>query len=101
VSYRESISATGTAKVRRKTALSLDPLTVDVDEGTTVTFTGKLSEASGPNSGVGIAGKTIHFFVDNTDTGVSAVTDANGNFTLDYTWTTPGDYTYDARYLGD
>jgi len=101
VSYRASTSPSGTAKVRRKTALSLDPLSVDVDEGTTTTFSGKLTEASGPNQGRGMAGKTIHFFVDDGDTGISAVTDADGNFTLDYTWTTLGDFTYDVRYLGD
>jgi len=101
VSYRASTSPTGTAKVRRKTALSLDPLSVDVDEGTTTTFSGKLTEASGPNQGKGVAGKTIHFFVDGTDTGETGTTDSNGNFSLNHVWTTPGDFTYDVRYLGD
>lgn len=101
MSYRGSTSPAGLAKVRRKTVLSLDPLSIDVDEGTTTTFSGKLTEASGPNQGRGIAGKTIHFFVDGTDTGVIGTTDANGNFTLSYVWSTPGDFTYMVRYLGD
>lgn len=99
--YRPSTSPLGTATIGRKTNLTLDPLTTEVDEGTTVTYTGKLTEASGPNIGTGIAGKTIHFFVDGTDTGVSAITDANGNFSLDYTWAAMGNFTYEVRYLGD
>jgi len=101
VSYKPSASPSGTAKVRRKTALTLDPLSVDVDEGATVTFTGRLSSASGPTAGTGIFFKTIHLYVDGQDTGVSATTDSDGNYTLDYTWTTLGEYTYETRYLGD
>lgn len=100
MSYKPSTSSLGTAKVRRKTALSLDPLTVDVEEGATVTFTGKLSEASGPNIGAGIAGKTIHFLAAAAEK-ATTVTDTNGSFSFDYTWTDIGEYEFQVTYLGD
>lgn len=100
MSYRPSVSPTGTAKVKRKTALSLNPLTVDVDEGDITLFTGKLTEASGPNVGQGVAGKTIHLMVDGADV-AQAITGSDGSFSISHTWTVAGEYQYFAQYLGD
>lgn len=99
MSYKGSVSQTGTAKVRRKTALTLSPLSIDVEEGDAVTFTGKLSEASGPNIGVGIANKTVHLYVDSTDV-AQAQTASDGTFSINYTFAT-GDFQYHVEYKGD
>lgn len=100
MSYKPSASLIGIAKIRRKTTPTLVPLTVDEEEGTTTTFTGKLSEATGPNMGKGIPNKTIHFLVGDTEK-ATAITDADGNFSFDYTWADMGEYEFQVTYLGD
>ena len=97
MNYEPSESPSGTATITEPTTLTLDPLDVTAVKVETTTITGKLSDSAGN----GIATKTIHFFVDDVDTTVSAVTDATGNFTFDYTWTEAGTFNYKVKYLGD
>jgi len=97
VSYRPSTSPAGKATIKKKTTLTLNPLTVDADEGDSTVFTGKLSDSQGN----GVPNKTIHFLIDGIDIGLSAPTDVNGDYTFTYVWATAGDYAYVAKYFGD
>jgi hypothetical protein len=95
--YKPSESPLGTATVLEPTTLTLNPSEITCDKGETTKFTGKLLDSSGN----GIPGKTIHFFVDGEDSGITAITDADGSYTLTYTWATPGKHTFQTKYLGD
>ena len=97
MSYEPADSPTGTAQITKATKLTLSPLTAKAKKGTTTTFTGKLTD----DADVPISGKTIHFFVDGVDTGSSGVTNATGEYSINYTWNTMGTFTYQAKYLGD
>jgi protocatechuate 3,4-dioxygenase beta subunit len=97
VRYKASESPVGTATILEPTTLSLEPLTVIADKGTSTTFTGKLVDSNGK----GVAGKTIHLYINGQDTGATAITDENGSYTLTYNWTSPGNYTFQTKYLGD
>lgn len=100
MSYRPASSPIGSARIGRKTQLTLEPLQVDADEGVPVIFIGTLSEASGPNVGKPIMGKTIHFLVDDVEVS-HAETDNNGVFSILWTWTGIGNCTSQAKYAGD
>lgn len=101
MSYEPATSPTGTATITPAdidTSLSVDPLVVDAKVGAVTMFTGKLTETT---SGNPIQGKIIHLFIDGVDTGESAVTDVNGDYSINHTWTTEGTFKYETRYLGD
>lgn len=98
MSYREVVSPQGRATIKKKATLTLNPLTVNLDEDDVTTFTGKLADAK---TGNGIENKNIHFFLDGVDKGVVATTDVNGDFSFNYKWTIAGDFLYEVQYLGD
>lgn len=100
MSYRSSSSLTGSAKVRRKTVLSLSPISIDIDEGEPSLIEGKLMEASGPSQGKGIPGKNIQLFVGGSEV-ARVVTAQDGSYKLTYTWETAGEYEYLTKYAGD
>ena len=98
VSYAPSDSPVGNATIiepATQTTLTLDPLSVTAEKGTTTNFTGKLTD-----TGIGVAGKTISLYVDGVEV-ATAVTNADGSYAIDYTWTVTGSHTYQTKYLGD
>lgn len=104
MSYKPAESPEGTATITESTepdtdtALSLSPLEVTSKVGLRTTFTGKLTETA---SGNPIEGKTVHFVVNGTEIGVTAVTDVNGDYTMEVEWTDVGTHPYKVRYKGD
>lgn len=104
MSYKSAESPEGTATITEPTipitdtTLTLSPLTVNGEVGLKTMFTGKLTETV---SGNPIAGKTIHFVVNSIEIGVTAITGANGDFTMEVEWTGVGTHLYKVVYKGD
>lgn len=76
---------------------------VDGEEESIVTVTGKLEEVSGPTPGKGIVGKTLHFLLGVAPNKVeigSAVTAADGTASFDYTIAVL-DLIFTIKYNGD
>jgi hypothetical protein len=64
------------------------------------TSIGSLTDFEEPNIGAGVAGKTIHLFVDGTEV-ATAVTETDGSYSINFVWDTQGDYAYHVTYEGD
>ncbi len=79
--------------------LTLDPLSVTGRKSVTQTFTGAMTDLV---TAAGIAGRTIIFVVDGTDA-ETAVTGADGKYSLIHTFTAGSDkqYGFWARFAGD
>lgn len=79
-------------------SLSISPSSVKARVEDTTTFSGKLT---GTVSGNPIEGKTIHLYINGVNTGKNAVTDSNGDYSIDVEWTKEGTLECITRYLGD